>query len=74
MTVPIDVLANQVLRLSPADRERLLDQVIDSLDADRARDTKWNDIAARREAEAIADPTLWVSGSEAVARIRSSLK
>lgn len=73
MSVPVEVLAQQVLQLSAPDRARLLDQVISSLDADRERDARWNALAARRDAEADADPTLLVSGPEAVARIRASL-
>jgi hypothetical protein len=73
MTVPIEVLAQQVLQLPASERARLLDQVIGSLDDDRERDARWNDLAARRDAEADADPSVLVSGPEAIARIRASL-
>lgn len=73
MSVPVEVLAQQVLQLSPSDRARLLDQVIGSLEADRERDARWNDLAARRDAEADADPGVLVAGPEAIARIRASL-
>lgn len=73
MSVPVEVLAQQVLQLPAADRARLLDQVISSLDADRARDARWNALAAKRDAEADADPSLLVAGPEAVARVRASL-
>lgn len=73
MSVPVEVLAQQVLQLPASDRARLLDQVISSLDADRERDARWNALAARRDAEADADPTLLVSGPEALARIRANL-
>jgi hypothetical protein len=73
MSLPVDVLAQQVLQLPTAERARLLDQVISSLDADRERDARWNALAARRDAEADADPSVLVSGPEAVARIRASL-
>jgi hypothetical protein len=74
MPVPVDLLAQQVLQLSPADRARLLDQVITSLDADHERDARWNELAARRDAEADADPSTLVSGPEAIARIRAGLE
>ncbi len=74
MPVPVEVLAQQVLQLPTPDRARLLDQVIKSLDADRERDARWNDLAARRDAEAEADPSVLVPGPEAVARIRASLE
>ena len=73
MTIPVEVLAQQVLQLSAPDRARLLDQVISSLDADRERDARWNALAAQRDAEAEADPSVLVSGPEAIARIRASL-
>jgi hypothetical protein len=43
---------------------------IGSLDADRERDACWNELAARQD----ADPTTLVSGPEALARIRDSLR
>lgn len=73
MSVTVEVLAQQVLQLPPADRARLLDQVINSLDADRERDVRWNALAEKRNLEADADLSLVVSGPEAVARIRASL-
>ena len=73
MSVPVELLAQQVLQLPAADRALLLDQVIGSLDADRERDERWNQLAARRDAEADADPSLLVPGPEALARIRASL-
>ena len=74
MSVPVEVLAQQVLQLPAADRARLLDQVISSLDADRERDARWNALAEKRNVEADADLSLVVSGPEAVARIRASLE
>jgi len=73
MSVAIDVLAQQVLQLPTAERTRLLDRVIDSLDADHVQDARWKALAAKRDAEVDADLTLLVSGPEAVARIRASL-
>jgi len=73
MTIPVDVLAQQLLQLSAQDRARLLDQVISSLDADRERDARWNALAAQRDAEADADPSVLVFGPEAIARVRASL-
>jgi hypothetical protein len=73
MSVPVELLAQQVLQLPPAERARLLNQVIGSLDADRERDARWNLLAAERDAEADADPSVLVSGPEALARIRASL-
>jgi hypothetical protein len=73
MAVPVEVLAQQVLQLNSSDRAKLLSQVITSLDSDTARDAKWNALAAQRDAEADADPTVLVSGPEALARIRAAV-
>jgi hypothetical protein len=63
-----------VLQLPTQERARLLDRVIGSLDADRERDARWNTLAARRDAEADADPSLLAPGPEVLARIRASLE
>ena len=73
MPVPVEVLAQQVLQLNSSDRAKLLGQVITSLDSDKARDTKWNALAAERDAQAEADPSLLLSGPEALARIRAAV-
>ena len=73
MSVPVEVLAQQVLQLNSSDRAKLLGQVITSLDSDKARDTKWNALAAERDAQAEADPSLLLSGPEALARIRAAV-
>ena len=73
MPVPVEVLAQQVLMLSSSDRAKLLSQVITSLDSDKARDAKWIALAAQRDLQADADPSLLVSGPEALARIRAAV-
>ena len=44
------------------------------LDADQERDARWNALAAERDAEADASPSVLVAGPEAVARIRAGLE
>jgi len=73
MPLPVEVLARQVLQLDASDRAKLLSQVIISLDSDRARDAKWNALAAQRDAQADSDPSMLVSGPEALARIRATV-
>lgn len=51
MSKPVEALASEVMQLRTADRIRLLDRVVASLDADAARDAAWNAVAAQREAE-----------------------
>lgn len=73
MSLPLEVLAREVLQLSTAERVRLLEQLINSLDADKERDRKWNELAAQRDAEADADPGVLAPASEALARLRADV-
>lgn len=74
MATPIEALASEVLRLSAADRKRLLDRVVASLDADAQRDAAWDAVAAAREAQAASDPTLIVPLDRALEGLRAELK
>lgn len=51
MSITFEALEAEVLHLPTADRSRLLDRVIASLDADKARDDAWDAVAAHRDAE-----------------------
>jgi hypothetical protein len=73
MPLPIEALAEEVLRLPTGARSWLLDRVVASLDRDRARDAAWDVLAAERDAEIEAGTAVEVSGPEAVARLRAEL-
>lgn len=73
MSLPVEVLTREVLQLPTAERAKLLEQLISSLDADKERDAKWNALAVQRDAEADADPTVLTPGPEALARIRADI-
>lgn len=73
MSLPVEVLTREVLQLSTAERARLLEQVINSLDSDKARDAKWNALAEQRNVEADADPSVLVPGPEALTRVRADI-
>ena len=73
MSLPLEALELEVLSLTSAERSRLLDRVIASLDADKARDKAWDDLAAKRDAEIERGESTEVSGPEAVARLRLDL-
>ena len=73
MLLPVEVLTREVLRLPTVERVKLLEQVIDSLDADGERDAKWNALAAQRDAQADVDPSILVPGPEALARLRAEI-
>lgn len=74
MGTPLEALESQVLRLPTADRVRLLDRVVASLDADAARDAAWDKVASERELQAQADPTQLVPMDDVLHRLRAELK
>jgi putative addiction module component (TIGR02574 family) len=74
MSIPIEVLEAEVLRLAPADRSRLLDRLLASLEADPQWESAWAQEADRREADIGAGRTNWVGGDDLVARLSDSLK
>jgi hypothetical protein len=73
MTLPVEALELELLRLSTSERARLLDRVIASLDADKARDRAWDELAAQRDAEIERGESSPVSGPEVLARLRAEL-
>ena len=73
MTLPVESLELEILRLSTSERARLLDRLVASLDADKARDKAWDELAARRDAEIERGGSSPVSGPEVLARLRAEL-
>lgn len=73
MAIPLEALESEVLRLPAADRKRLLDRVVASLDADARRDAAWDAVAAAREAKALQDPSLVEPLDEVLRRARTEL-
>jgi putative addiction module component (TIGR02574 family) len=73
MSLPVETLASEVLRLPPNERTQLLDQVIASLDADHERDAAWDALAARRSNEIKLGLSQPVPGEEALARLYAML-
>jgi hypothetical protein len=73
MSMPIEALEAELLRLPTADRARLLDRIIASLDADKARDEAWDRLAAQRDEEIERGQSTPVPGPEALARLRAEL-
>lgn len=71
---PIEALAEELLQLPAETRSRLLDRVVASLDADRARDEAWDALAAKRDAEIESGATTPVSGADVLARLRAELR
>jgi hypothetical protein len=73
MSIPLEALEVAVLRLSPADRARLLDRVIASLETDGARDTAWDAVAAQREASLASGTTDEAPLDDVLERLRAEL-
>ncbi len=74
MTVPLEALESEVLRLPTAERRRLLDRVVASLDADAERDAAWDAVARAREDAASQDPSLLLPLDDVLSALREELK
>ena len=74
MFTTLEILEAEVLRLSAADRSRLLDRLIASLDADKEFDEAWDRDAARRDAEIEDGTSIAVPGKEVVERLRAQIR
>ena len=74
MSTPVEVLESEVLALSPAERARLLERLIASLDADPEIQEAWVQEAAHREAQIASGVAVPVPGDEAMARLRAKLQ
>ena len=73
MSMPVEALEAEFLSLSTPDRVRLLDRVIASLDADKARDKAWDRLAAERQAEIVSGKSTPVAGPEFLVQLRSEV-
>jgi putative addiction module component (TIGR02574 family) len=74
MSMPVDVIEAEALSLPQADRSRLVERLMASLGHDQEWEDAWADEADRREAKIQSGEAQWVSGPEALTRIRESLK
>ena len=69
MSIAVETLQAEVLRLSPADRARLLDRLIASLDTDASAEAAWDELAERREQELSAGAEIAIPFEVVVARL-----
>ncbi len=74
MATSIEVLEAEVLGLSAAERSRLLERLIASLDADPEIQKAWVQEAERRDAEVDSGAVSLVPGEEALSRLRTNLR
>lgn len=73
MGIPIEVLEAELLQLPKAERIRVLDRVVASLDADAARDAAWDAVAGQRQVQAEADPGHLLPLDEVLSNLRVEL-
>jgi hypothetical protein len=71
MSSNLEVLQAEVLRLSPADRARLLDRLVASLDVDASVEAAWDAVADRREQEFGSGAVQSVPVEVAIARLEA---
>lgn len=67
----LEALQAQVLQLSKADRSRLLDRLVASLDVDADAEEAWEQLAEQREDEARSGRVTAVPLEDAMARLRA---
>ncbi len=71
MSSNLEALQAEVLRLSPADRARLLDRLVASLDVDASVEAAWDAVADQREQELSAGTVQAVPVEVAIARLEA---
>lgn len=71
MSSNLEALQAEVLRLSPADRARLLDRLVASLDVDASVEAAWDAVADQREQELSLGTVEAVPLEVAVARLEA---
>lgn len=74
MSISIDAIEAEILVLPAKDRARLLDKLIESLDADPAIEEAWQREAQRRDDEIESGAVKEISGDEVVASLRAALR
>ena len=73
MRTNLEVLEAEVLQLAPADRSRLFERLISSIDTDSAVEQAWEFEADRRESELESGLVATVPGEQAIAQLRARL-
>ena len=71
MPINLDALQAQVLGLSKADRTRLLERLVVSLDVDAQAEEEWEQVADARDAELESGRVAPVALEDAMARLRA---
>ena len=73
MSITVEALEAEVLKLAPRERSRLLERLIISLDADAEVEEAWAREADRREAELDSGAVAAIPGDQMMKRLRARL-
>ena len=73
MTATLESLQAQVLGLAKADRSRLLERLIASLEVDVEAEAEWEQLAEARDAELESGAVAPVALEDAMVRLRAKL-
>jgi hypothetical protein len=71
MELTLDTLEAEILKLSMADRARLLDTLLESIDPSEEVEREWERIADERDAELDSGKVEAVDGPTVLARLRA---
>jgi hypothetical protein len=71
MATAIETLEAELLKLAPAERARLLDRLVASLDRDAEVEAAWDEVADRREADLASGKIAVVSIESTLARLEA---
>ncbi|HTT37373.1 MAG TPA: addiction module protein [Burkholderiales bacterium] len=74
MASTVEILEAEALRLSAADRTRLVERLIASLDMDPAIEEAWAAEVERRNAEIESGAVSLISGPEALAELKAKFR
>ncbi|HOY80446.1 addiction module protein [Zoogloea sp.] len=71
MSRTLESLRAEVMSLAPAERARLLDQIIESLDRDAEAEGAWDQVALQRESEIESGSVTGVPLEDVIARLEA---
>jgi putative addiction module component (TIGR02574 family) len=74
MSANIEILEAEALKLSPAERARLIERLITSLDIDPAVEEAWAEEVERRNAEVESGAVSLLPGPETLAKLKAEFQ
>ena len=71
MTITLELLEAEALKLAPAERSRLLERLMESLDEDHEIEAAWDAVAEDRESQVAVASAATVPMEQAFARLEA---